>query len=62
MNDKSYDIQISTTTSKGPTRLHFNPLGPLIPKGQMGFFEFWSESHFLDLHPNFFVFRTRAPF
>ena len=28
----------------------------LIPKGQMMFFEFWSRSHFLSLHPNFFIF------
>ena len=33
----------------------------LTPKGQMGFFEFRLGSHFLDLQPNFSIFRTRMP-
>ena len=28
----------------------------LTPKGEMVFFEFWSGSHFLSLHPNFWKF------
>ena len=33
----------------------------LTPKGQIMFFEFWSRSHFLSLHPNFLISLVLVP-